>query len=317
MKSGEIKIFDTKLGALIVPYYQKGNLVFLSSYTNGNLAFIDLQGKITVINVFKKVAVFENSEAVKTLLLTLNNKEVLHNDKKEEVDNECEDEDPKSPHYISSFYIVDSTIYVEVVNTSNVHRHTYCLNNALGTWEKVASVSTTIINDANSSNIAAVDRHQDMDVDQVIESPGIGITTEARDRELFRLEQDKQGLIDEIGLAMSKMEKQNHPKLEENNTLEELEERIMLYERLEHKEEYFASLETYLVNLVSAGDIDRIGQVISKFDSQYGVHKKLKFDSSGYDEFFLGIKKSKILEDFIKPKLKMRNEIYTRVFKNK
>lgn len=53
MKSGEIKIYNTRTGALIVPYYQKSNLVFITSYTNGNLAFLDLEGKITIINVYK------------------------------------------------------------------------------------------------------------------------------------------------------------------------------------------------------------------------------------------------------------------------
>ena len=55
MKGNVIKIYDTSTGALIVPYHLSNtNLVFLSSNTNGGLAFIDVTGKLTLINVFTK-----------------------------------------------------------------------------------------------------------------------------------------------------------------------------------------------------------------------------------------------------------------------
>jgi len=315
MKSGEIKIFDTKTGVLIVPYFQKGNIVYLSSYSNGNLAFIDLQGKISVINVHEKSMIFENSDAVKNLLLTLNNKSKLTNKHESEGDNE---EESEGGIFISSFYLSDTTIYIEVMNEEDDDdKQNYVYNNELKLFEKVDPISSAIINDSNSSNIARVQKDAEMEADVAPEEAGIGLNSDDRDKSFFYLSEDKQELIDELGLALSDMEKSNRPKNYENNNLIELEARIMLYERLEHKEEYFINLEAYLIKIIKQGDTDRIKKLISKFDSQYGVHKKLKLETTGYDDFIMGIKKSKILDDFIKPKIRIQENIYQYFFKNK
>ena len=230
MKSGEIKIYDTNIGSLIVPYYQKSNLVFLSSYSNGNLAFIDLEGKITVINIIKKMAVFENKDSVKSLLLNLNNKLALNT-----VDAEESKDEEAAEFYLKSFYLNDWFIYIDVSNTLSNCTQTYCLNNQLGTWEKITTISASIITDSKAGNIAHVKIKDDNDMSDAIEQPGFGISLETVDKDLFKLEKSKQSLIDEIGLAMSKMEKKNHSKVQQDETLDEMEERIMLYERLEHK----------------------------------------------------------------------------------
>jgi hypothetical protein len=304
MKSGEIKIYDTKIGSLIVPYYQKANLVFLTSYPNGNLAFIDLQGKITVINIIQKAAVYENADTVKTLLTQLDNKETMSSQKDEE--NKVEEEtENRLRHFISSFYMHDQILFVEIGHKERNFKKTYCLNTQLGAWEVVSPISKTIIEDINGGNIGSVQKLDDMNVDTVAEQPGIGLSIEQRDQDLFKLDKDKKELIDDLGLAISRMDKQNQPLNYDDNTFEKLEEKIMLYERLEHKEEYFSNLETYLIKCVQNNDVDRIDKIVSKYDSQFGVSKKLKLDSSGYDEYFLGIKKSKILEEFIKPKIKL------------
>ena len=53
-KSGKILIYDTMTGALVVPYNQNGNLFWLASCTNGSLGFVGVNGKFTVIDVYKK-----------------------------------------------------------------------------------------------------------------------------------------------------------------------------------------------------------------------------------------------------------------------
>ena len=229
MKSGEIKIYDTNIGSLIVPYYQKSNLAFLSSYSNGNLAFIDLEGKITVINIIKKMAVFENKDSVKSLLLSLNNKSTLNPD---DVENNKE-ETPE--FYLKSFYLNDWSIYIDVSNSLSNWSQTYCLNNQLGTWEKVESISASVVTDTKAGNVAQINRKSDDDMDVSIDQPGFGVSLETVEKDLFKLEKDKQDLIDEIGLAVSKMEKRNHSKISKIETIDQMEERIMLYERLEHK----------------------------------------------------------------------------------
>lgn len=166
-------------------------------------------------------------------------------------------------------------------------------------------------------SIGKVSKSGELDADCPVEMPGTGLSAEDRDKDLFKLEKDKQELIDEIGLAMSRMERKNHPKPREQDTLEAMEERIMLFERLEHKEEYFFTLETYIMRLVKEGDVERLGQIISKYDSQYKVHKKLKLENAAFDEYFLGTKKSIILEEFIKPKIELNPEVYKLVFKKK
>jgi hypothetical protein len=62
MKGNVIKIYDTSTGALLVPYHLSNlNLIFLSSNIKGALAFIDVAGKLTLINVFQKKLVFETT----------------------------------------------------------------------------------------------------------------------------------------------------------------------------------------------------------------------------------------------------------------
>lgn len=71
MKGNVIKIYDTSTGALIVPYHLSNtNLIFLCSNVNGSLAFIDIAGKLTLINVFTKSLVFETN-SVLTLIEAL------------------------------------------------------------------------------------------------------------------------------------------------------------------------------------------------------------------------------------------------------
>jgi hypothetical protein len=54
MKGNVIKIYDTRTGNLIVPYYLGSNVVFLSSNIDGNLCFLDMEGKLSLINVETK-----------------------------------------------------------------------------------------------------------------------------------------------------------------------------------------------------------------------------------------------------------------------
>lgn len=65
MKGNVIKIYDTSTGTLVVPYHLSNtNLIFLSSNSNGSLAFIDVQGKLTLINVFTKSLMFESTSVL-------------------------------------------------------------------------------------------------------------------------------------------------------------------------------------------------------------------------------------------------------------
>ena len=71
MKGNVIKIYDTRTGNLIVPYYLKQNLVFLASNSDGHLAFLDQAGKLSLIDVFAKKLVLESADSILALLAHL------------------------------------------------------------------------------------------------------------------------------------------------------------------------------------------------------------------------------------------------------
>lgn len=62
-----------------------------------------------------KIAVYENKEIVKALLQTLNTKAVLDDDNLDEDEEHAGD----LSHYINSFYLIDSSIYVEAACSSS------------------------------------------------------------------------------------------------------------------------------------------------------------------------------------------------------
>ena len=55
-----------------------------------------------------------------------------------------------------------------------------------------------------------------------------------------------------------------------------------------YREEYFIALETYIMKLVQNADAERLRKLI-------GVHKKIKIDNSAFEDYFWGIKKSKVI----------------------
>lgn len=96
-----------------------------------------------------------------------------------------------------------------------------------------------------------------------------------------------------------------------------LEELMNVYERLDHKDEYFHTLEQYMVRVVDKGDIDKVKFIVGKFDSQYGIHKNLKLDTVEMNEDFMGRSKQDIIEDIIKPKVLIRRDLFEKVFGKK
>ena len=309
MKSGVIRIFSTKVGNLIAPYSQQGNLVFLSSYTNGNLAFLDLLGKISVINVYEKKVLFEDDTWVKKLLSQLTSKSFMSQK------NTQWEEEYSLAFYVSLFYIQEDNIFIQVTHKeNNIEVYTYSLNFTMKNWEKIDHISQSILEDEKAGNIGVVGSTDDMEEDGMIQKPGLQISQQKSEKAYFKLEKNKQKLIDSIGVSIDEMENHINPAPTDLNSLECLEENIMLYERLEHKEEYFITLETYLIKCVMEGEVERIAAIVSKYDSQYGVQKNLKLSNSGIDEYFLGLKTSSILENFIKPKVRLNQALYKKIF---
>ncbi|CAI2381624.1 unnamed protein product [Moneuplotes crassus] len=308
-KKGSIQIYDTSDGSLIVPYYIKTNLVFLSSYTNGNLAFMDLSGKITVINVYEKRQLFEEPDLVKELLTQLTNEYILEKNIVREKDEQS------LLYYVSLFYLQENNLYIQAANKGDsLDLNIYCLNTEMRNWERVNHLSKCIIDDENSGNIASVIPKDEAEVDGVAETTGLPISQQKREKAYFKLDKNTEELMKSIKLGIDYLENDKMEDANKREDLEALEDQLHLYERLEHKEEYFITLETYLIKCVQGAEIERLTKIIAKYDSQYKVHKKLKLDSTRYEEFFLGMQKSEILEKFIKPKIAFNAELEKKLF---
>lgn len=97
----------------MVPYFQKGNLVFLSSYATGTLGFMDILGKITVIDVFEKRQIFEEAEIVRNLLVQLTTEWLM------EKNIVREKEDKTLLYYVSLFYLRDKSIFIEATHVDD------------------------------------------------------------------------------------------------------------------------------------------------------------------------------------------------------
>ena len=102
----------------------------------------------------------------------------------------------------------------------------------------------------------------------------------------------------------------------DSNELEELERQIMLYERLEHKEEFLDALDTYVMKLVRDGNVERMRELIKRYDSQYEVSKKLFIkDNIELDGFIMGMNKTELVSDRIKPKVEQNEAMHQALFK--
>ena len=254
----------------------------------------------------------ESSESIKKLLNGLKNNQIVDELMNNLTSNNDEEEDK---FYVDGFYIDQDNVYLEVISEESACKSVFVYQKDVDQWEQIDPVPVRVlknVNLGNVGNILQLDIEDDNDLEQ---NPGAKIDEEVYKMELFKFSQSKQNIIDDIGQSIQNLDNKDHSNKVEYESLDSLEQRLMLYERLEHKVEYFITLETYLLKLVTKGDVERIGKIVSKYDIQYGVHKKLKFDSAGHDEFFLGMKKTRILEDFIKPKIKMNAQVYKRVFK--
>lgn len=114
-------------------------------------------------------------------------------------------------------------------------------------WERVHYVSKCILEDERSGNIATIFPDATDDVNMGGVSSGLQISHAKREKAYFKLDKNKEEIFQSIGAGIDELENAHMEDEETREDLQTLEEQLHLYERLEHKEEYFITLETYLV----------------------------------------------------------------------
>lgn len=249
LKSGSIKIYETRTGILLAPYFQNANLLFLSSENSGNLAFIDIHGAISVLDVHKKSVIFEDKTSVKKLLINLCEKLMKDtqgfflDDKQREVSLE---------HFISLFYLHNNQIFIEVTLKKNhSEKQLLSYNPKLESWEEMSKIPNTILSDEKLGNIGNVENEDDdlMMIDPEAEQKtNFGPGNVPDERGFYHLDKSMDEIVTSIGLTVNILAYRDHfitPL--KGDTFESLEAQMLLHERLGHKEEFFQCLESYIM----------------------------------------------------------------------
>jgi hypothetical protein len=188
-------------------------------------------------------------------------------------------------------------------------------------------LSECMLEDSKTGSLGNLDAQ--MKSEDKIQATGLGISKEIFEKTLFQLNSDKNELLKDVEYSISQLKKgkrrfnfcwlsldeaSKRDVVQTEGELSHLEELMNVYERLNHKDEYFHTLEQYIMKIVDKGDIDKIKFVVGKFDSQYGIHKNLKLDTVEMNENFMGRGKQDIIEDIIKPKITVRKDLFEKVF---